>query len=102
MTRRDDITFTKGTQIRVTVTFNDGSSNVDPDNVFFKLIPPTGASDMLSYQYGVDGELVKSTTGIYYVLVDGDVEGKYLYRFYSTGSAKAAVEGEFYIKETVF
>lgn len=67
----------------------------DPTSVFFQLINPSDVQTSL--EYGVDGTLVKESTGVYYVDVDvGAIgAGMYNYRFYSTGTYQTANEDRF-------
>lgn len=86
--------YDKGDKVRVTGTFTDSAGTaVDPDVVRFVVRNPRGVET--TYLYGTDAALVKSATGIYYVDVSADVEGKWYYRYYSTGSGQAAGEGSF-------
>lgn len=61
-----------------------GKVAVDPTAVFVLVDSPDDA--VVSYQYGVDAEIVKSDTGVYYIDIDtsGD-PGTWSYRWYSTG-----------------
>lgn len=65
----------------------------DPTNVYFHLIDPSNNAN--TYQYGVDAEVVKVSTGQYYSDVPCDEVGVFLYRFYSTGANKSADEDQF-------
>lgn len=67
----------------------------DPANVFFFVTTPAGVTT--PYEYGVDGELVKEDTGIYYIYIDASEIGMYEYGFYSTGSYEAAESDSFEI-----
>lgn len=93
-----------GEQIRVTGTFQDVDGvNADPAAVFFTIRDPDSTiSTHITYEYGVDPELVKSAVGVYYVDIDGDEAGHWYTRMYSTGSGAAAEEGEFRVKSTRF
>ena len=77
---------------RGTFTDEDGVA-LDPDVVLFQFRTPPGV--YTAYTYGVDAELVKEDTGIYYVAVDADTVGAWHYRFYSTGVGQAAGEDRF-------
>lgn len=86
-----------GAEVRCQGTFTDADGNAqDPAAVFVQVNDPSGNTD--SYQYGVDVELVKSATGIYYVDVDCDEEGWWDYRVYSTGAGQAAGEDKFQVR----
>lgn len=73
-------------EVRVTGTFRDGSSAVlDPTNVYVEITEPDGK--VTEYTYGVGATITKSSTGIYYVDVTLDKEGRWYVRFHSTGNA---------------
>ena len=88
-------TYTNGQQVRSTVTFTVGGSATDPTTVVAKVMAPDGT--VTTYAYGTDAELVKNTTGVYYVDITGDQDGPWNYRFVGTGTCVAASEGTFYI-----
>lgn len=90
--------YDQGDLIRVTGTFkNDAGANADPTTVAFKVKNPAGT--VTTYAYPVDGSLIKSATGIYYVDVDtSSADGQWMYRWEATGSGQAATEGWFYAK----
>lgn len=93
--------YDKGDLVRCTGTFTDASGTAqDPAAVLFKYQDPSG--NATTYTYGTDAELVKSSTGVYYVDVDADEAGVFLYRFYSTGTGQAADEGFFRVEESKF
>lgn len=86
--------FDKGDKVRVQTTFSDIDGNAtDPGAIYFKFTDPSG--NATTYTYGADAELVKSTTGVYYVDVDCDEAGVFRWRFYSTGAGQAADQGVF-------
>jgi len=94
-------TWDVGDLIRCTGTFTDSAgAAVDPANVFVKIKDPSRNVD--TYQYGVDSELVKSGTGVYYTDVDVDERGTWAYRWYSTGTGQAAGENTFKARESLF
>ncbi len=70
----------------------------DPDNAYFHLIDPSSNED--TYQYGVNPEVVKVSTGVYYVDVLCDEVGVFQYRYYSTGSTASADEDQFEVVES--
>lgn len=81
-------------QVKCQGTFTDSDGAVtDPTAVFFQFLEPGAA--IVSYEYGTDAELVKDSTGVYYVLLDADTVGRWLFRFYSTGTGQAAAEDGF-------
>ena len=73
-----------GDLVRCTATFATNGTNVDRSAVAFKKKTPSGTSTTLTY--GVDGTLVRSATGIYYVDVSATEAGDWSYRFAATGS----------------
>ena len=82
---------------RLTVTFkNLVGSETDPSAISFKMLEPDGT--VTTYVYSVDAELVKSSTGVYYVDYDPDQAGRHLYRFIGTGTVAQTVESEFWVR----
>jgi hypothetical protein len=94
-------TYDKGDVVICDVTFTNESGVVgDPAVVLFSVMDPEGT--LTTYTYGTDAALVKDSTGVYHLDLNADIEGMYRYRFYSTGSGKAASEGQFLVKDSVF
>ena len=90
-----------GNLIRCPAVFRDSTGTaVDPTNVYFEWKNPANTTTV--YHYGVDVEVVKSATGNYYVDVDGNAEGRWYYRWYSTGTGQAAQESSFTVGESAF
>lgn len=90
-----------GDLVRVTGTLTDADGTAtDPNTVAFKIKTPAGATT--TYTYGVDAEVKKSATGIYYMDVSTTAEGNWYYRIYSTGTGQAAAEGTFIVKTSDF
>ena len=69
----------------------------DPAVIHFTLTDPDG--NATSYLYGTDAQLIKESTGVYYVLWDCQTVGTYNYRFYSTGAGQTAGEERFVVHE---
>lgn len=65
-------------------------TRVDPGAVYFKVKDPENAEE--EYQYGVDAEVIKEETGLYYLALDCDLKGKYYCRWLGTGVNKSAAE----------
>lgn len=88
--------------IRLRATFRDfvTKNYVDPTTLTFKFKYPDGTK--ISYVYGTNPELVKESTGIYYVIMDVTSSGVYFYRFEASGTFKAASESKFLVKPSVF
>lgn len=90
-----------GDLVRVQGSFtNAAGAAVDPSVVTTKVKTPAGV--VTTYTYGVDAQLVKLATGIYYVDVSATTSGDWHYRFSSTGDGQAAGENKFYVKESAF
>lgn len=86
--------YDKGDVVRCSGAFTDSDGVAqDPAAVFCEYRDPSG--NVTDLEYGVDGELVKSAVGSYYVDVDADEVGFWYYRFYSTGTGQAADEDVF-------
>lgn len=81
-----------GNTVRLSVQFTDNttSSSVDPSVVKLDVKDPDGT--VTTYTYGDGDDMQRSGTGAYYVDVDVDTEGQWYYRWYSTGTGKAAAE----------
>jgi len=91
-----------GELVRCSVIFTDtDGAEQDPEEVFFQVRAP-GAATATTYAYGVDGELLKSDTGNYYVDVDADTTGMWNWRWYATGAGQAAVKGQFQVNPSEF
>lgn len=86
-----------GDVVRVSVAFSTVATGValDPTAVYLSVKDPDG--NITLYQYGVDSEIVKDSTGNYHADIDVDTYGQWYYRWYSTGAGKAADEGSFYV-----
>jgi len=92
-------TYDLGDGITFTATFTVSGANTDPTTVLFKITTPDGVTT--TYTYGVDAELVKSATGIYYVDYVTAQSGEHKYRFAGTG-VPAATENIFNVKQSYF
>jgi len=90
-----------GDKVHFSGTFTDSDNVVhDPENVFFQIKNPSDT--IVLYQYGVDAEVVKHSTGIYYVDLPLAVSGWWYYRWYSTGVGMAADEGGVFVERSKF
>lgn len=82
---------------RVTAQFlNPAGTAFDPSSVRFKFKNPSGTET--AYVYGTDAELVKDSTGNYHVDIDADKPGRWVWKFFSTGSGQAAAAGSFMVE----
>lgn len=85
-----------GDRVRVTGELDDsGGTNSDPSAVTVSVRAPDGSQQ--SYVYGTDVEVVRTGTGVYYLDVDVTQSGRYVVRFASTGTGKAAEEVTFFV-----
>ncbi len=89
--------YDKGDLAKLKGQFTDVNGNLtDPASIFFTLTNPNGTQT--NYIYGTDAQLVRESTGIYYVLVDCNVVGSWDYRFYSEGAGQTAGEERFTVR----
>lgn len=88
--------------VRLRAIFKDfvTKTNVDPTNLTFKFKYPDGTK--ISYIYGTNPELVRESTGVYYVIMDVTNSGLYFYRFEASGLFRSAAESKFLVKPSVF
>ena len=94
-------TYDIGDLVRCQGIFTDAASTVtDPAAITFKVKNPSGTTT--TYVYGTDAQLVKDSTGTYYVDVSINSAGVWYYRFASTGSGQAAGENYFRARSTYF
>ena len=90
-----------GDLVRVTGTLTDADGTAtDATQITFKIKTPAGTTT--SYVYGVDAEVVKSATGIYYTDVSVTSPGHWHYRVISTGTGQAAADGVFFARTNEF
>jgi hypothetical protein len=90
-----------GDLVRITGTFtNSAGTAVDPTVVRAQYTDPSGNTTSLLYL--TDAALVKASTGVYYVDIDADESGVWLYRFYATGTGQGAEEGYFEVVGSYF
>lgn len=94
-------TYDIGDVVRCRAIFTDSDSvAVDPAAVVFKFKAPGSA--IVTYTYGVDGQILKTSTGNYYVDLTIATAGTYRYRFAATGSGASAGEKTFLVSESAF
>ena len=91
-----------GDNVRVTGTFTDNAGDLtDPGAVFGQFRFDTQAA-ATEYEYGVDVELVKDSTGVYHFDIDttGFAGRRCYYRLYSTGPGQASEEYLFKVEQS--
>lgn len=91
---------------RITVKFYVSGVLTDPTTLVFKF-HRSDANDQnpladTTYTYGVGGEIVKDSTGVYHVDIDLTASGVYHYQWLSTGTAAGADEGKFTVNPSAF
>ena len=69
-------------------------TSVDPDTVVFRIRTPDGAMTECQYPANV----VRDATGKYHVDWPAITPGRYVYRFFSTGSAMASRDRVFVVQ----
>jgi len=90
-----------GDQVKCSAAFTYGGAAVDPTTVTFQ-IRRQPANPITTYVYGVDVELVKASTGNYYVNYAPDHVGEWCYRFAGTTTYISAAEKTFRIRSSCF
>ena len=81
--------FNLGQKIRVGYSYTTQAGvAADPGAVFVVVRDP--GSNVTTYQYGVDAEVVKDDSGEYHIDLSLSVAGIWAVRGYSTGSVQAA------------
>lgn len=96
--------FAYGALVRITATFLGSvtSATVDPVNVFGQY-NAQALGITTTYTYGVDAELVKAGSGVYYFDIDTtESSGVIFWRVYSTSNGQAAAEGRIYVRPRQF
>ncbi len=68
--------------------FTRNNVAIDPSVITFKLYKDGVL--LVAYIYGTDAQLVKSGTGIYYVLYDATASGYYTWQMSGTGTGNGA------------
>lgn len=82
-----------GQQPRFPAEFRIGNTLTDPTSVKFIYTEPDG--DPVVLVYGTDIEVVKESTGKYYVDLNLSQSGKWRWRWESTGVVVAAAQSSF-------
>lgn len=81
--------FFQGNLVRVTVTFQDLLGvDTDPTSVTAKVEDP--GKVITTYTYLSTADIVRASTGVYYIDIDLDEGGIWKYRFEGIGNLKAA------------
>ena len=75
---------------KLQATFHANGALTDPDNVELQIKTPAGTTS--SHVYGVDGNVVQDSTGVYYYLLQLTAAGTYYYRWEGSGTLYAGGE----------
>jgi hypothetical protein len=93
--------YTVGVTVRVTGTFRNASDALaDPSTVTFKhRAPRERTATTVTY---AGGGVIKSSTGVYYVDLTASTNGKWWFRWESTGTPATADEDYFEVSDSQF
>jgi len=86
-----------GRRFTATYTDIDGAA-ADPTTVTVRIREPDGT--VTAYVYGTDAEVVKSTTGVYYVDWTFNQTGRHQVRWEGAGDVTTAQQTEVYVRRT--
>jgi hypothetical protein len=94
--------YQQGDFVRVDIEFrNEAGALVDPSTHSLKVTTPAGVTT--EYVFGVAVELVRDSLGVFHGYIDVLAQGgRWLYRWESTGTAKAAQEALFMCEPSDF
>lgn len=89
-----------GTSLSLTATFTDDAGALDdPTTITFKTCDPNGT--ILSYVYGTDSELTRTSIGLYAAEISPDRAGRWHVRWETTGQV-SAYEDTFIVQDSPF
>lgn len=89
----ENLNYFQGSSIRLKATFKDASAAVaDPTTITVAIETPDGS--VSSYVYGTDAEIVRDSTGIYYIDVVVDTPDTWSYSFAGTGTVQAVSQSK--------
>jgi hypothetical protein len=89
-------TYDVGDYVRCSAAFTQAAVAVDPTTVLLKVLAPDGTSTTYTYALAT---ITKDSAGNYHVDVPVTMEGRYQYRWTSTGTGAASEEGFLYVRE---
>jgi hypothetical protein len=82
------VAYKQGAQPRITNVFKQSGVAADPTTVKLTIVRPDGQRN--TYTYLTDAQIVKASTGTYYIDLALDIPGTWTYRWFSEGTGKAA------------
>jgi hypothetical protein len=92
--------YQKGDEVRLAGTFTDSASAAyDPTTVIGRVKNP--GDTITSYTYGVDAQMIRQATGVYYFDVHLDTVGQWWWRMESH-QGDAAAEDYIIVRRTEF
>ncbi len=93
--------FDVGDAVRCRAEFRDlAGTLIDPTTVSVSVKAPDG--QITTKVYNTDPEVVRESAGKFYIDVDATASGVWHYRFFSTGTGKAAAERQFNVRRSNF
>lgn len=94
-------TYKRDSQVRLTATFKNSSGTVtDPTTIKVKYKTPAGVETTKTYV--TDAEVVRSSTGIYYIDLTLTQTGRWHYRWEGTGTIIATSEASLDVDASQF
>jgi len=88
--------YDRGDLVHLTATFLANGFPTDPSGIVFKTKSPSRV--VTSYVYGIAGQLVRDSTGVYHIDLRPTEVGKWQYRWEASGAAESAESGRFYVR----
>lgn len=86
-----------GNKIRITGTITDlEGTAVDPTTLEIEVRDPAGK--VTTYTYGEDEEVVRDSTGVYYLDLLPNLPGPWRYYWLGEGENQVASNGSFFVK----
>ena len=86
-----------GDLAQATAAYTDvNGDDVDPTGLSIAITDPTGT--VTTYVYGTDAELVKSSTGNYYVNISLTKGGDWRWKWTATGTGQCAGDGQLVVE----
>lgn len=91
------LTFDRGDAQRLSMTFlNIDNVAADPSSITATITEPDGV--VITYNYGVDTELIKDSVGNYHVDYTFTKSGRHQVRFEGVGTVTSAEQTDVYIR----
>lgn len=93
--------FDRGSMARFGVVFRDiTAAPADPSVVTFSLLAPD--LTVTTYTYLATADIVKVSTGVYFLDFVLPASGRWSYRWQGTGTIAAVFEGSMYVEQSAF